>query len=264
MKQFLKGIIHSNSFFISLYASFVWTHFLVRKYTLVYNDLLLSRPLFQDGKRILLLIPHFDDEVLGLYGFLKQESNRQKIDIIYLTDGKNCLKSKFIKNITDIRTEESNKALQGISVHRKFYYTLPDGFLHNHQNELEELIQKHLMGNYDFVLTTAPNDNTPDHAILAQATENVVRQFRNTRILYYRSTWCTFPIHDAEYKYVSSIKSKATALMHYRSQNNIPLINTLLYSMHETKSKQAVEGIISYKKYHDNQKKYTIANMLHF
>lgn len=261
MKEEVKSILFSNLFLVRVYARVMRVFF--------YCSMLISsnrnrrigeRQLDYEGQKILFLVPHFDDEILGGYFFLKNNTTHI-VDILYVTDGSNCLSSKFISNVIEVRKRESLAASRNLQVNQINYLDFKDGSLLNNITELESEFIRHLRsGQYDLVLSPSPDDKTPDHRAIALAAGEATNMAGGT-LLFYRSTWCTFPIEKANYLYVGNWKEKARALMHFKSQANIPLLNTLLYTKHET-GDGGVEGFITSETYFKVRSHFCVSNML--
>jgi LmbE family N-acetylglucosaminyl deacetylase len=262
-KKKLKKVIFSHPVLIKSYALFNSFNFILQLQFLKMNGNFIDKHLEKEGLKILMLIPHYDDEVLGAFNLLQMEHSRQMIDILYLTDGKGCLTRRFIPNIQEVRKKESEQALANIKIRKTTHCSLPDGKLSDHSAKLEAILEKELKENkYDLVLTTAPSDRTPDHIILSEATEKVLKNDLHTKILYYRSTWSTFPIQCASYIYTGPLKKKKEALANFKSQKFIPLFYTLLFSMREAGTSFPVEGFIHREYYHLHREKFEVVNML--
>ncbi|PIN95744.1 hypothetical protein COU56_00655 [Candidatus Pacearchaeota archaeon CG10_big_fil_rev_8_21_14_0_10_31_9] len=88
--------------------------------TAVYTPKLIDRP---NGKKILVISPHFDDEIIGCGGTLtKHVIAGGNVSVVYLTDGTNGIPDiKNKKLVSRIRKKESIEALRVIGV-KKFYF----------------------------------------------------------------------------------------------------------------------------------------------
>ncbi len=91
-----------------------------------YSIEFVNKPL---GKNILVISPHFDDEVFGCGGTLaKHISSGDKVSVVYLTDSSNGIPS--IKNkqlVNKIRKKESIEALKIIGIHKAYFISEIDG-----------------------------------------------------------------------------------------------------------------------------------------
>ena len=192
----------------------------------------IARPLAESNQRILLCLPHQDDEVLGSFFFLQQEAVRQHIDLLYITKGNRCKTASLYSDITSVRMLESIKALEGIPIRNRYQWDFEDSQLKESRAKLTQRLETLLsVERYDLVLSTAPNDLTPDHIILGDV---LLKLGQTGRLLFYRSTWATFGIHDADYIYTGDVAQKQPALNVFLSQSHMPLLMTLLYSAIES------------------------------
>ncbi len=259
----LKRFILTQFIFIKCYDFVIVLLYRLRSCRPLISKKLHEQELDGTGLKILLLAPHYDDEILGAYGFLLKEHNRQLIELAYITDGKNCLQNRFFPQIEEVRRRESLSALQGINFANKTFLSFPDGELSSFTVNLEEWLHGIFEKNkYNYILTTAPDDRTPDHRVLSESCIKMSGQFPEMSLLFYRSTWSTFPLREADFLYGCSANKKFKALRQFKSQNNIPLINTLLYSIRESQTEQVAEGFIHSEKYFRHRSKYQIVNML--
>ena len=126
-------------------------------------------------------------------------------------------------------------ALKGIPIRNRYQWDFEDSGLKASKAKLTERLDRLLrVEQYDLVLSTAPNDVTPDHVILADVLLELT-QTLNFQLLLYRSTWATFGIHDADYIYTGDVAQKRAALNQFLSQSHMPLLMTLLYSAIESR-----------------------------
>ena len=86
----------------------------------IFKPMLVSKP---NGKNVLVISPHFDDEVIGCGGTLVKHLNAgDNVSVVYLTDGTNGIPDiKNKKLVTKIRKKESIEALKVIGV-KKYYF----------------------------------------------------------------------------------------------------------------------------------------------
>jgi LmbE family N-acetylglucosaminyl deacetylase len=259
----IKRFLLSNRVFIRYYDFLIVVLFQIRSIRFKSAQPAKLKELNKVGLKILLLAPHYDDEILGAFCLLHKEHERQDIDLAYITDGKNCHTSPFYQHIEEVRRKESAMALKGIHFSNKTFLSFPDGSLHKFSLELEEWLEQHIIKHrYNILLAPAPDDRTPDHHVLSLSCLKITEHYPEVDLFFYRSTWSTFPICSADLIYSSPLKKKYNALRQFSSQNNIPLINTLIYSLWETKSSQVTEGFIHRDNYFRLRPQFEIRNML--
>jgi hypothetical protein len=112
----------------------------------------------RENQRILLTIPHPDDEVLGCHYFLETEASRQKIDLVYVTDGEGCATARLFDNIAAVRRAESAGATGKFAIAERFHWALADGGLASARDILAERLERHVKERpCDVLLGPAPN-----------------------------------------------------------------------------------------------------------
>ena len=87
---------------------------------------LVRKPL---GKRVVVLAPHMDDEVIGCAGsLLKHFADGDHITVVYMTDSSKGLPGKPLnKEMRMIRTEESEQSGEILGVNNRVYLEIEDG-----------------------------------------------------------------------------------------------------------------------------------------
>lgn len=141
------------------------------------------------GSRILVVMPHPDDEAIFCGGLLHTLStNRIATRVITMTAGEKSTLRYGLKptdDLAEVRKKELARALAILGVNDFHIYQYPDGKL----EELGEKIQKTIRANIQnfqptHILTLEPDGiyGHPDHIALSDFTKTVVR--RPTRLLY--------------------------------------------------------------------------------
>ena len=175
--------------------------------------------LHKPASKICLLIPHPDDEIVGCFHFIERLGSTTTIDLIYVT-------KELSTEVANKRFRESSKATEVFVINNYLQWDFPDGNLINHRASLIQRMTE-LQGKYDLILCPAPNDKTTDHAVLAQVAYN---QIPLSKLLWYRSTWLTFPLRDADFVIEGRASKKRTALRHYKTQSKLALQNVVSLS----------------------------------
>lgn len=169
-----------------------------------------------DGRTIAILVPHPDDEVIGCFHFAEQFGSEFTIDLIYVTEAED-------QRLKNMRWLESGRATESLPVSARIRWGFPDGALVVCRDELRARLRE--LGNcYDVVLSPAPNDQTPDHAVLADEVLSVIDV---KRIFWYRSTWLTFKLSEADFVVRGSAMTKKLALDCFVSQRALALKNSI-------------------------------------
>lgn len=179
----------------------------------------LKKRLISSIRSVAVVVPHHDDEVIGTYHFLTELGSVIPIDLHYVTSDKRT-------NVARIRYDESMRAINSIKIRNRLHWGFIDGELNCQRNEVVKKI-KDMVGEYDLILCPAPNDRTPDHAILGMEAYNIIP---HKKLLWYRSTWWTFPLHSADFYVVGDARSKLKALREFKSQSHLALRNVITLS----------------------------------
>ena len=116
--------------------------------------------------RVLVIAPHYDDEVLGCAGLLTRLAERGvEIHVLFLSDG-----SGGVEGADDPvaygrrRRRESAEALQLLGASAAGHLDLEDGCLERHRDEMAAGIQRALAEiEPDLLLAPSPLENSPDH-----------------------------------------------------------------------------------------------------
>ena len=122
------------------------------------------------GGRIVVVSPHPDDETLGAGGLIAMATQRLlEVVVISVTNGE----AAYVQdNLAAVRRQELGHALRCLSLPRTIghhYLGLPDGRLHETEEELDRALQK-LLKPTDLVVCTLEDDGHDDHAACARAT----------------------------------------------------------------------------------------------
>jgi LmbE family N-acetylglucosaminyl deacetylase len=173
---------------------------------------------------IAILAPHADDEILGCFHFIEKFGGDNRIDLIYVTDSANPF-------LSDIRKSEAFEATKRLPIKKRFWWHFEDGKLNRSCNHLESILSK-VNNDYDFVLSPAFNDKTSDHAILGATALGVVE---SSKLIWYRSTWLTFPLRASDFFIYGSAIEKQRAIKYFKSQGNLALLNVVNFSKVEAK-----------------------------
>ena len=195
------------------------TLILIKKYQNNPSKNKLPSPLDKPAAKICLLIPHPDDEAVGCFHFIEHIGSTASIDLIYVT-------RELSTEIATKRFEESNKAIKGLVINACHQWDFPDGNLINHRITLVQHITE-IQNKYNLILCPAPNDKTTDHAVLAEV---AYTQIPLNKLLWYRSTWLTFPLRDADFVIEGQATKKRAALRHYKTQSKLALQNVVSLS----------------------------------
>lgn len=174
---------------------------------------------------IAILVPHPDDEVIGCFHLISTLGKDIPIDLYYITGNPISQSSEGIDNLALRRRKESESATSNLPIRKKTYWNFTDGDLSNNQNELKSrLLTLEENDVYTHVLSPSITDLTPDHFELAKAALSTINK---TRIVWYRSTYLTFPIFSADFIASGNAKEKLQSLLCFKSQKNLALSNVV-------------------------------------
>lgn len=175
------------------------------------------------GKRILIIAPHNDDEVIGCWHFMSSLSHRAHIEIVFATH------TKDNRDLIKTRRNESRLALAGLQICGIRYWDIEDGQAAAERNAIISELEG-LKDEWDYILCTAPNDRTPDHRTIGSI---LALHIPLEKLLWYRSTWWTFTPRSADFKVTGDFAGKQLALACFESQRGIALSRSVRFSQIE-------------------------------
>lgn len=182
---------------------------------------------------MLILVPHYDDEVLGCYNLLSTCSAKE-FDLMYITDSSGVSGKQYDSKT---RRLESDKALSNITkIRQKFYLDILDQEVYKFRNELKNEISL-VVNDYDFIFSPAYWDATPDHSTIAHVLLEVVD---SDKIIYYWSIDYTFESVSASFYSIGRIGDKLRAL---KAQSHLALFNPVIYSSYKDEISGNIETI---------------------
>jgi hypothetical protein len=138
-----------------------------------------------DGKKILVLAPHVDDETIGLGGTLfKHKKNHSSMVLLYLTDGSGSTSSLSEEEVIRARKEEGERVKNLYGFNRLYFLDEKDGQLSSDKEELiKNLVEILEKENPDIIYTPFLIDGHKDHVettkSLIKALEKWNSEFEN-------------------------------------------------------------------------------------
>ena len=117
-----------------------------------------------DAERVLVLAPHYDDEVIGCGGLLIQlAASGARIDVLFLSDGQEgTLASENIE--PHVRRDEARAAAKILGIHTLHELDVPDGALGQHIDALAlGIAQRMTELGPDTLLVPSPQERSRDH-----------------------------------------------------------------------------------------------------
>jgi len=176
------------------------------------------------GKRIAVLAPHPDDEVLGCGGTLAVAGMGDpgtSVTVLYLTNGEKGTSTgdRCGEELACVRREEARRGLAALGVGRAEYAGFPDGELAAGSREVACVTQFLAAHAPDIVMVPPPLDPHSDHRAAAGILAQVLAALPVTRasVWIYEVQPC-FPM-NALVCIDAADAAKASALAAHRSQN---------------------------------------------
>jgi LmbE family N-acetylglucosaminyl deacetylase len=142
--------------------------------------------LFAGCRRVVVLAPHFDDEIISCGGAILHHLRRkQEVTVLYVTDGSASAGSGLTPSeLSAVRRTEAARSNRILGVTRFRCLGQPDGRLEA-RPELAALLADHLAG-ADLVYAPHATDSHPDHQAVYQALQQALaRTGRRPRVAYY-------------------------------------------------------------------------------
>lgn len=163
-----------------------------------------------DFKRVLVLSPHFDDDVISCFGAINAHVNKNhKVDIIYITDGSASEESGFSKeDLMQLRIKEARNALEIISCKIGVYYLNKVDGEFKPDDAVVEYMGKLIMENkYDVIYCPHMKDGHRDHRMTALLLKMVLEKVSICPMILFYEFWlpldnpnCYIPINELEEK----------------------------------------------------------------
>jgi N-acetylglucosamine malate deacetylase 1 len=129
-------------------------------------------------KKVLILSPHADDEILGCGGFISKYSKQNYlINVLILTNANKGAPEIFSLNEIKKLREESKKANKFIGTNKLFFENLPAIILNNYPiYKIAKIIDKYIINiNPEIILIPSANDIHDDHKIIFKAAKIAMR-----------------------------------------------------------------------------------------
>lgn len=129
---------------------------------------------------VLVLAPHYDDEVLGCGGLLAQRGAAgAAVRVLFLTDGAGGRERPADPAYARRRRDESTGALAALGVTAAEHLELPDGALEQRLDEASAAIRRALLAQApELLLCPSPLEATPDHRAAFTALHRVLTGVR--------------------------------------------------------------------------------------
>ncbi|MEM7306547.1 MAG: PIG-L family deacetylase [Planctomycetota bacterium] len=121
-------------------------------------------------RRVLVVAPHADDEVLGCGGMLAHHTGRgDDVRVVVLTDGASGDPEGETDNLSDVRRRESLAAGEVLGVQDYRFLGLPDGELASDAELVERLRSEIAEFRPELIYGPSPQEMHPDHRAASRA-----------------------------------------------------------------------------------------------
>ena len=183
-------------------------------------------------KKILIVSPHADDEILGCGGFISKYSRQNyHINVLILTNANKGIPEIYSPEEINAIRKEANMANKLIGTKKIFFENLPAVNLNNYPfHKITNIIDKYIKGiNPEIVLIPSANDIHDDHKLIFKAAKVSMRPNRKSnlkKILSYEvlseTEWNeegkSFNPNYFVHLKKSDINNKVKAFLKYKSQ----------------------------------------------
>lgn len=116
------------------------------------------------NKQILIIAPHFDDEIIGCGGLIQFcNKNGYTCDVLFMTNSDTGNPLYSPKQLVNIINEERKNAKKIIGHYNEYYLNVKDGFLQDnkkYRKQVEDLVD---FSKYGQIFVPDPNDSHNDH-----------------------------------------------------------------------------------------------------
>lgn len=195
---------------------------------------------FPAGKRVVLIVPHPDDEILGCAGLLQQLAELQReIILVAVSNGTQSHPDSLIytpEQLNLIRPAETEQALQRLALSQpiqRIALDFTDGEIIQQKDQLYQTLMT-LLQPEDILVSTFDQDGHPDH----EATGQVVQQLANdTHLVCYQVliwAWHWARPNDRRIPWQKTLKLPLTAQQLQRKSKAISCFKSQLQPDYST------------------------------
>ncbi len=185
----------------------------------VYKNL---RGPFKEGlqeKRVLVLSPHPDDDIVGCGGSLHILHQRgAEITVAYMTDGRKGNPEYSEDDLVFRRKEEAKKAADIIGVDRLIFLSNRDSELSSHAKSVEELFKVIREVRPEAVFLPFMLDNHPDHVATNELFVRASKDYTASMTCYAYEIWTPLPVPNCIIDITDQAEVKRKAIGQHCSQ----------------------------------------------
>lgn len=189
---------------------------------------------FLENSNVLIIAPHFDDEVLSCYGAIKKHIKcHSEVDIVYVTDGSSSKNSGLDpEDLSKARKKEAKRGLKKLEGNcHSIYMDLKDGELKISIKEIEFLLSVLNIKKYDYVYCPHFSDTHNDHKETYKLLMSVLEKINYDMVIRYYEFWNPFKSPNIYIDITEEWDEKKEAMEAHRSQlldlNYIELLKKL-------------------------------------
>lgn len=169
-------------------------------------------------KRVLVLSPHPDDDIIGCGGTLyRYHQMGAEIAVIYMTDGRKGNNRYAEDELVFIRQEEAKRAAKIIGIDRPIFLDNRDSELTPSRKTITELSA--ILSDYKPAAVFLPffMDNHPDHIATSQIFFSAARTLTSS-MCYSYGIWTPLPTSNIVSDITACLEKKILALNEHKSQ----------------------------------------------
>lgn len=173
------------------------------------------RELDLKGKKCLCLVPHADDESIGLGGLLSLYG--EQFEVILLTDGRKGIKDKSPEEVSQIRNEEFKNALSLAKVDKYSFLRIEDKKLMSSSNKLQNIS----ISDFDYIFIPNIIDQHPDHkavSLFLKALISSKHKVKSDLKICFYEVWSALGLVNAFVDITDVIENKKNMINCYKSQ----------------------------------------------
>ncbi|MFB5662618.1 PIG-L deacetylase family protein [Alteribacillus sp. HJP-4] len=131
----------------------------------------------ENDQKVLVLVPHVDDETIGAGGTIKNHVNQgSEVRCALITDGSNSRSELDKSELTQIRKKEMAKVKDILGISHVHYFDFPDSKVESTPDSQEKLLQIINEFDPDLIYTTTIVDAHHDHIVTAELLADTLKQ----------------------------------------------------------------------------------------
>ncbi|HTY46773.1 MAG TPA: PIG-L deacetylase family protein [Methanomassiliicoccales archaeon] len=199
-------------------------------------------------RRVLILSPHPDDDVIGCGGVIGLCAERGvKVKVVYLTDGRHGNSNIPMDELIRMRRAEAKSALGVFGYDDTVFLNLPDMGLECTEENVRTVLDIVKSFKPDAVFAPTFYEMVPDHINTARIAANVALRTRREIDWYGYEVWCPTLFNPAHHIVLVDVGAmmdkKIAAINKHRSQTDVCDYAPKIAGLNAYRSMLAVKGI---------------------